>query len=348
MEQKDTDRKFVELEWVCPNCETRNKGSRKTCASCGAAQPENVQFERAADEELVTDENALAAAKAGADIHCGFCGARNPATSITCSQCGGDLKEGRARQAGRVLQAAPPPPQSIICGSCGTENPGAAPICKQCGAALKQETAAFQPPPAPPAPSASKKVNWLLWGGVGAFFILCCIALAAVFLIPSKTVKGTVTGLEWQTVTAVQEIRAVNYSGKSGNPPADAYNVSCRTESRDICEEKTVDQGNGFAEIVQECRTESEQFCDYTVDEWTTVQTYEMSGSDNFPVYQEPSVSSGQRVEKTVQLMTVTFSTSEGEKNYAPSSVGEFQRFEAGSVWNLTMNALGGVMSVER
>lgn len=29
---------FVELEWSCPNCETRNRGSEKTCANCGAPQ----------------------------------------------------------------------------------------------------------------------------------------------------------------------------------------------------------------------------------------------------------------------------------------------------------------------
>ncbi len=39
-------------------------------------------------------------ASAGADIHCGFCGTRNPATATICSQCGADLKEGKARQAG--------------------------------------------------------------------------------------------------------------------------------------------------------------------------------------------------------------------------------------------------------
>lgn len=146
----------------------------------------------------------------------------------------------------------------------------------------------------------------------------------------------------------MQEIRPVNYANKAGSPPSDAYNVSCRTEEREVCEEKTVDQGNGFAEIVQECRTQSEQYCDYTLDEWTTIQTYDMRGSDNYPVYHEPSVAGGQRVEKDIQLMTVVFSTSEGEKNYAPGSVGEFQQFEMGGVWTLTMNAMGGVMSVER
>ena len=80
MENKE-NRKFVELEWVCPNCDGRNKGSKKTCENCGAPQPDNVKFQRAADEKIVTDEKAVAAAKAGADIHCGFCGTRNPATA---------------------------------------------------------------------------------------------------------------------------------------------------------------------------------------------------------------------------------------------------------------------------
>lgn len=89
----------VQLEWVCPNCDSRNPGPVKNCENCGAAQPENVQFQRAAEEKLITDEKAVAAAKAGADIHCGFCGTRNPATAATCSQCGADLKgELRARQ----------------------------------------------------------------------------------------------------------------------------------------------------------------------------------------------------------------------------------------------------------
>jgi len=350
MEQKDEGRKFVELEWVCPNCDSRNKGSIKTCGNCGAPQPENVKFQRAAGEKLVSDEKALAAAKAGADIHCGFCGTRNPATAVTCSQCGGDLKEGKARQAGQLLQAAPPPPKVISCGSCGTENPGTAQTCTQCGAALKKEVPA--PAPAQPAAKAAtapaKKVNWWVLGGIGALFMLCCIAAIMLFAIPSKSVEATVTDLQWETSTAVQEIRPVNYSNERGGAPSGAYNVSCHTESEEICEEKTVDQGNGFAEIVQECHTESEQYCDYTLDEWTTIQTYDLSGNDNFPVYEEPNLASDQRTEKTIKTMIVTFRTSDGEKNYTPDSVDEFQRYEMGSDWTLTMNAIGGIISVAK
>jgi ribosomal protein L40E len=129
---------FVKLEWVCPNCDGRNPGPEKTCQSCGAPQPENVQFQRASEEQLVTDEKVAEAVRSGADIHCGFCGTRNPANAVTCSQCGGDLKEGMARQAGRVLQAAPAAPKIINCTNCGFENPGTARTCAQCGAPLAQ------------------------------------------------------------------------------------------------------------------------------------------------------------------------------------------------------------------
>jgi len=67
--EKNESMGFVELEWVCPNCDSRNRGSIKTCQNCGAPQPTNVKFQRAADEKTVTDEKSLAAAKAGADIH---------------------------------------------------------------------------------------------------------------------------------------------------------------------------------------------------------------------------------------------------------------------------------------
>jgi ribosomal protein L40E len=349
--EKNENKKFVELEWVCPNCDSRNKGSKKTCGSCGAPQPDNVKFQRAADEKIVTDEKSLEAAKAGADIHCGFCGTRNPGNAVTCSQCGGDLKEGKARQAGQILQAAAPAPKAVVCSTCGAENPGSARVCKECGSPIQQAaspvTAAVQSS-AKPATAPTKKVNWLLFGGIGALFLICCIAAVMLFAIPSKSVKGTVTDLQWQTSVPVQEIKAVNHSNESGSAPSDAYNVSCHTEDQEVCEEKTVDQGNGYAEIVKECHTESEQYCDYTVDEWTTTQTYTLDGRDNHPVYENPSLTSDQRLGTATETLTVIFSIPNGQKNYSTDSVSEFQQFEIGSTWTLKMNAMGGVMSVER
>ncbi|MBI5962647.1 MAG: zinc ribbon domain-containing protein [Chloroflexi bacterium] len=357
MDRKES-KGFVQLEWICPNCDGRNPGPVKTCQNCGAPQPENVQFHRAADEKLIRDEKSVAAAKAGADIHCGFCGTRNPATAAACSQCGADLKEGKARAAGQVLQAAPAAPKVVTCTNCGAENPGSERMCAQCGSPLPRAAASVQPPvtprpaqtqtPAMKVNTPQKKTNWLLFGGIGALLLICCIAAVLMFAIPSKTLTGMVTDVQWQTSVPVQEIQAVNHSNESGNPPSDAYNVSCHDESQEVCEDKTIDKGNGYAEVVRECHTESTQYCNYTVDEWNTIQTYTLDGNDLYPVYESPNVSSDQRLGSSSETFHVFLSTDDGQITYEPSSTIEFQQFEIGSQWTIKLNAVGGVVSVER
>ena len=346
----------IELEWVCPNCDSRNRGSKKACENCGAPQPENVKFQRPSEEKIITDEKVVAAAKSGADIHCGFCGTRNPVTATTCSQCGGDLKEGMARQAGQVLQAAPVQPKTILCKNCGTENPSSERTCSKCGsplprAEIPQPAAPVQAVAAPSSvdPSAmatKRRPNWLLWGGIGAALLICCAALVMLFAVPSRSVQGTVTDVQWQTSVPVQEMQSVNYSNESGSPPSDAYNVSCHTESREVCEEKVVDTGTGYGEVVEECHDVSEQYCDYTVDEWKTLQSYDLSGNDLFPVYADPQVLTDQRVGDASKDFTVQFSTPDGSETYSPDSISEFQQFQVGSTWTLKLNAMGGVLDV--
>jgi hypothetical protein len=339
----------VENEWTCPNCGGRNKGSAKTCGNCGAPQPDNVKFELPSKQEFVKDENKIEAAQAGADIHCGFCGTRNPATAVTCSQCGGDLKEGKSRAAGQVMQAPPPPPKVIKCSNCGTENSGSDSVCSNCGAALPKiqsaQTAAPQRTTVKPA--AKKKTNWLLIGGILGALVLCCIVAAFLILFPSSSVNATVTNVHWLTNVPVQAMRAVDYSNESGSPPSNAYNVSCHDESKDVCQQKTIDKGNGYSEVVEDCHTETTQYCSYTVDEWKTIQTYSLEGNDLQPVYDTPNYSNDQRLGDKSEELTVTFSTRDGTETYSPSSVSEFQQFSIGSTWTLKMNVLGGIVSVE-
>ena len=73
---------YVELEWTCPNCETRNPGPHKFCNGCGAPQPEDVEFEQPIEEKLITDAEQIARAQAGPDLHCPYCEARNPGDEI--------------------------------------------------------------------------------------------------------------------------------------------------------------------------------------------------------------------------------------------------------------------------
>ncbi|MFZ5910896.1 MAG: double zinc ribbon domain-containing protein [Chloroflexota bacterium] len=351
---------YVKTEWTCPNCSTRNPGPQKTCVNCGAPQPESVSFSLGAEPEFVKDENELKAAAAGADIHCPYCGARNPAAAQTCSQCGGDLAEGKRREAGRELKR-PGGPKTVTCTNCGTDNPAAEVNCAKCGSPLPRTDAVQTPPvPAPAsmafsAPQAgaaparpARKPNWLLLGGIAGLLLLCCIGIFTLFLAPTSSVQATVSNVAWQTSLPVQEVQAVRYTNESGSPPSDAYDVSCQTESREVCEQKTIDKGNGFAEVVEECHTESEQYCDYTVDEWKTVQTYTLEGNDFSPVYAQPDITSDQRYGKESVTYTVYFDTEKGEMTYIPGGLGEFQQFQPGSTWKLKLNALGGVVGVER
>jgi hypothetical protein len=116
---------YVELYWKCPSCGSENLGSHAYCTSCGGPQPRNVDFHQASKQQLITDPERLKRIKAGADIHCGFCGTRNPATATKCSQCGADLKQGARRSTGKVLGAfAEGAVEPVTCANCGTMNAG--------------------------------------------------------------------------------------------------------------------------------------------------------------------------------------------------------------------------------
>ncbi len=348
---------FIQLEWICPNCNSRNPGPQKTCEGCGAPQPENVQFYAPAEAKLIQNENVAKAAKAGADIHCGFCGTRNPATATVCSQCGGDLKEGRARAAGREMQREAPIGE-VKCTNCGEVNPATRRMCAKCGAPLPRAVSAAPAgapsaagtlrPAAPASGSAAKrKFPWIAIAGVVACLAVVCIG-AYLLLAPSQTVTATVSEVYWQTSVPVQELQAVSYSNRAGNPPAGAYDVSCYDDVQQACEEKTIDSGTGYAEVVEECHDETTQYCSYTVDEWETIQTYTLEGRDLSPIYASPNVSSGQRLGSESVTYTVTFASGGETYTYAPDDLSEFQQFVLGSAWTLHLNALGGVVSVER
>ena len=130
---------YQELQWTCPNCSGINPGTEKVCVQCGAPQPEDVEFEQAKGVELLKDETVEERVKAGPDIHCPYCGARNPGNATVCSQCGGDLEQGRRRQSGKVLGAYKEEKDvvgKITCPNCGSENLETANNCIQCGASL--------------------------------------------------------------------------------------------------------------------------------------------------------------------------------------------------------------------
>jgi hypothetical protein len=105
-----------------------------------------------------------------------------------------------------------------------------------------------------------KKPNLLLIGGIVTGLLACCLGIAFIFFVPTTSVQATVSDVYWQTSVPVEEVRAVSYNNERGSPPSGAYNVSCDTQSEEVCEQKTIDQGNGYAEVVEDCHTETEQY----------------------------------------------------------------------------------------
>lgn len=343
---------YVKLEWTCPNCSTRNPGPQKTCVNCGAPQPENVNFEVGAGQELVKDENEIRAASAGADFICPYCNTRNRADAKVCKQCGGDLVEAKRRAFGAELQANTGS-KEVTCTNCGTVNPATNVNCSKCGSPLPRTAKAAS---APSAASGSGLVGslqknprnkWILGGALGLLAV-CCLAAIALFVFPTSSVQAKVTDVHWQTSVPVQEQHEVHHTNEEGSPPGDAYDVSCHTESKQVCEDKIIDQGNGYGQKVQDCRDVSTDYCSYTVKEWQTVQTYTLDGHDFSPSYSQPSLTSSQRIGSESVDYTVYFDTQKGRKTYSPGSLDDFQQYQIGSTWTLKLNALGGVVSVER
>ena len=350
---------YVQLEWTCPNCETRNPGPNKFCNGCGAPQPEDVEFEQPLEEEIITDAEEIARAQAGPDVHCPYCGARNAGHAKFCGACGGDLTSAEARQSGRVIGAHRyEPAENVICPACGTANPAANKSCANCGAQLEKE-----PPLAPEpiaAPSAAKKgLPLIAILGCGLF---CALAAAAIFFLAIKTEErtGQVSAVRWERSIPVEALAPVERQAWRDEIPEGAEVGACSQDFRytsnepvsnstEVCGTPyTIDTGSGFGEVVQDCVYEVyDDRCTYTVMDWEVFDVVTLSGSDLDPIWPEVSLTGDQRQGDPVDEYVVTFSSDGNDYTYTVSDAGEFSRFEIGSEWILNVTTLGGISSVE-
>jgi hypothetical protein len=353
---------YVNLEWTCPKCNNRNPGPEKTCLSCGAPQPKDVQFIQAEQQELSQDEVLKKTAQAGADIHCAFCGTRNPAGASICSQCGADLKTGTRREVGRVVGAFKAgPAKQIACPNCGTMNPETALKCTQCGAqlALNQAVAVV-----PPLAGASLKSNKWVWIAGAAFILLCiCAVISYAFLsAPRLSQTGIVEDVEWQTSVPIEELGPVTHTAWQDEIPPGGQVGSCEDKVRQTVDTEpgggkynkvcgtpyTLDTGSGVGEVVQDCQFEIlAPYCEYTVQEWQVVDEAKQTGSDLVPVFANPQLSGNQRLGDEHASYVIVFEADKGQYTYNISSLEEFQKFQIGSQWILKINSFGNVVSVE-
>jgi rubrerythrin len=352
---------YVELEWTCPQCGTRNRGTDKVCTSCGRAQPKRVAFQQAAESAFIEDKDEIARAKAGPDVHCAFCGARNAAGAERCTQCGADLTSAEARASGQVLgaysdKAAAP----VTCPRCGAENHPNALHCTGCGASL---TRAAQPKPRPPAPAKKRGKLGLvaiLGIGIGALVAIGICVVLALSLIPSKEVIGVVERVSWERSIEVVALTDVTKTAWRDEIPSGARVGSCTSRYRrtqdspapratEVCGTPyTVDTGTGRGEVVQDCeyRVYDDQ-CEYTVQEWRTVDTLVLAGQDANPRWPNVLLGANQREGERQETYKVILDADGKDYTHTTNDPDAFAQFPVGSRWRITTNALGGVRSLE-
>jgi ribosomal protein L40E len=349
---------YVQLEWTCPRCGTRNPGLEKLCRGCGAAQPQDVQFEQAAQESFITDEKVIAGAKAGPDVHCIFCGSRNPAGAEACRQCGADLTQAAARARGRVLGAHRAGPAAPVhCPSCGSENEATALYCRTCGASL---AATRRPEPAPePAPAGQPgKSKPTLWIAIG-IAALALIVLYFVLASRTENLIGRVQEIYWMRSIGIEVLQPVSHEDWRDEIPADGALVGCReklhhTEDEPVPNAKkvcgtpyTVDLGSGAGEVMQDCEYEVyADWCEYTLLEWQEIDALVLTGDDLSPAWPELSLADGEREGERIQVYTVIFATEDHSFTYQAQDLEEFGRYQVGSRWELTVNTFNHLVGV--
>lgn len=349
---------FVKLAWTCPHCESENHGPRKFCNGCGAPQPQDVDFHQAAQEVLLTSEAEIARAKAGPDIHCPYCRARNPGDASFCSACGGGLESGEARASGDVLGAYRKDKQlEIDCPACGTLNPANAHVCAGCGASLEKPTTASKE-----IEGSKKRIPVGIAIGIGA---LCLIAGIVWIFLSQRTEEriGIVKDVSWMRSIPIEALVDVEDEGWLDEipPPPDATVGTCTEKLRETVAEPvsdsvevcgtpyTIDSGTGFGEVVQDCEYEVySDWCTYTSIDWGVVDAVTLTGSDINPIWPEAQLADGQRFGDGEERYEITLTTEDDAFLYTTDDPVEFIQFQPGTSWILNVNSFGQLLSVEK
>ena len=348
---------YVELEWTCPRCETRNPGTHEFCNGCGGPMPEDIEFEQPLEEKFIKDAEKIARAKAGPDRHCPYCNARNRGDAKFCGGCGGDLSEAALRKAGKVIGAhRAGPAGSVHCPSCNAENPATARSCSACGASLADTRAKSN--------RKSKAERKPLSRGMSiGLIVFCLVAVVGLIMLFTRTkaLMGQVQNVSWSRSIPILALGEVQAEAFYDEIPVEAEIGSCRLEvhhtqddpapnSEEVCGTPyTVDTGSGIGEVVQDCVYEVyEEYCSYTVLDWIEVDTITATGSDINPYWPTVSLLAGQQEGEGDESYEVVFIADDKRYTYSTENETEFERYEIGSTWTLNVNTLGGVVSVEK
>ncbi|MFW5713334.1 MAG: double zinc ribbon domain-containing protein [Brevefilum sp.] len=322
---------FVPLIWKCPFCETQNPGPIKSCTSCGAPQPEDVDFMTVDEEEFnfIKDEALIRMAKAGPDIHCPYCGTRNPGTAELCSHCGGDLSMG-----GKLRKA---------------------------GIRVENVSVEEQPPPVhAPTPEKKRSRSFVIFAIIGGIACLAAFVVLMFLILKTDDITGTVTDVAWERSIAIEAYQTVTEQAWWDEVPEDAEVLSCEEEYRttsdefqpnatEVCGTPYVeDTGTGVGEVVQDCTYEVyDDYCEYETMAWVVIDTATASGQDLDPYWPSPSLTTQQQLGERDEDYTIIFQADGTQYTYETSNSELFLQAEPESSWVLKVNQFNTVQSIE-
>lgn len=308
-----------EGRWDCPSCgRIGNRGPERYCAGCGAPRGAEVRFYLPPEAPEVTDAAALAAAQAGPDWTCGYCGGDNRADATHCTQCGAGRDGSQPRPVLEHLDAAPPPP-----------------------------------PPMPPALGPQKKrgKGCLIFAMVSVGLLLLLV-----WCNRPREVALTPVGYSWLRTVEIQALKPVEEEGWEGEVPSNArvlssrrevyrtdrVQVGTRRESKAVSERVQVgservktgsrDLGNGYFEDLYEDRpvyenrdrqvTETvpvyeerpvyKQRLRYAITQWVTVRTESARGTRQDAAWPVERLSPGEQVGARTETYEVQFRDEKG------------------------------------
>ena len=329
--------------WDCPSCGRKgNRGPEKHCPGCGAPRGSDVPFYLPDAAAEVTDEAALARAKAGPDWTCSYCGGDNPAGYDFCSGCGAG-KDGS-------------PPRPVVEHRTAPAAPEAAGV------------SAGRPAASRPSRSAARVLKL---GCLGAL----ALAALVLFLGRPRAATLTVEGFAWERTVEVERFETAREEGWEGELPAGARELS---RSREVHHEERIqtgterrtrtvservqtgtervkvgvrDLGNGYFEDVYEDRPVYEtrerreaydepvyrtepvyrQRIRYEIDRWKPLRTERAAGQDRSPTWPPSRLARGEREGRRGEAYTVVFRDQRGREIAHPAaSEAEWRRFEPG------------------
>jgi hypothetical protein len=205
--------------------------------------------------------------------------------------------------------------------------------------------------------------KWALIAGLLGFLVLCGIVLA-IFARGSQRseLTGVVQEVRWERAIPIEALVDVEYQDWRDEIPANATIGTCKQafryesaepepNSEEVCGTPyTVDQGSGYAQVVQECvyRVFADS-CVYRVPEWRVVETLNLSGTDYNPQWPAVSLSEGQRQsQEWSETYTVWFQADDERYTYRVRELEAFLDFQPGSQWTLLVNGFGDLVGVEQ